>query len=72
MVPRSHALALAHVTPVEGLLTRVETQEVPAQPALVTLLALRHFVHTAILRGEPFTTTRTFWMFGFQRRRVRR
>jgi len=44
----------------------------PAQPALVTLLALRHFVHTAILRGDPSIMTRTFWMFGFHRRRVRR
>jgi hypothetical protein len=29
-------------------------------------------VHTLILRGTPFTTTRSRWMLGFQRRRVTR
>ena len=31
-----------------------------------------HDVHTCSRCGEPFTTARTFWMFGFQRRFVRR
>jgi len=31
-----------------------------------------HEVHTWIRRGAPFTIARTFWTFGFQRRRVRR
>ena len=29
-------------------------------------------VHTLIRLGAPLTTARTFWMFGFQRRGVRR
>ena len=29
-------------------------------------------VHTFTRRGAPFTSARTRWMFGFQRRRVRR
>ena len=29
-------------------------------------------VHTWSLRGEPLTMARTLWMFGFQRRLVRR
>jgi len=31
-----------------------------------------HFVHTWSRRGVPFTTARTFWMFGFHRRGERR
>jgi hypothetical protein len=42
------------------------------QPALETLLALRHLVQTLTLLGAPFSTTRIRWMFGFQRRRERR
>ena len=38
----------------------------------VTLPARRHEVHTCKRRGEPLTTARTRWMFGFQRRLVRR
>jgi hypothetical protein len=37
-----------------------------------TLPALMHDVHTESRRGAPFTMARTRWMFGFQRRRVRR
>ena len=33
--------------------------------------ALMHEVQTSIRRVEPFTTARTRWMLGFQRRRVR-
>lgn len=42
------------------------------QPALETLLALRHLVQTLTRLGAPFSTTRIRWMFGFQRRRERR
>jgi hypothetical protein len=42
------------------------------QPALMTLLALRHFVQTDRRLGAPSTITRIFWTLGFQRRRVRR
>jgi len=38
----------------------------------VTLPARRQDVHTSIRRGAPFTTARTRWMLGFQRRLVRR
>ncbi len=38
----------------------------------VTLPALRHEVHTLRRLGAPPTTARTRWMFGFQRREVRR
>src|SRR5579872_3689937 len=38
----------------------------------VTLPARMHAVHTSTRRGDPFTTARTRWMFGFQRRLVRR
>ena len=34
--------------------------------------ALMQEVHTFSRFGVPFTTARTGWMFGFQRRRVRR
>lgn len=37
-----------------------------------TLPALRHEVHTYTRFGAPATTARTRWMFGFQRRLVRR
>ena len=37
-----------------------------------TLLALMHFVQTEMRLGAPFTIARTRWIFGFQRRRVRR
>jgi hypothetical protein len=40
--------------------------------ALVTLPALRQDVQTLSRLGEPFTKARTRWMFGFQRRFVRR
>ena len=40
--------------------------------ALTTLPALRHDVHTLTRLVEPLTTARTRWMFGFQRRFVRR
>ena len=40
--------------------------------ALVILPARMHEVHTWTLRGEPFTIALTLWMFGFQRRLVRR
>jgi ATP-dependent DNA helicase RecG len=36
------------------------------------LLAFRHFVQTFARRGAPSTTMRSLWMFGFQRRRLRR
>lgn len=39
---------------------------------LVTLPALMQLVHTFILRVERPTCTRMRWMFGFQRRFVRR
>lgn len=42
------------------------------QTARTTLPAFRHEVHTFRRLGEPFCTVRTFWMFGFQRRLVRR
>ena len=38
----------------------------------MTLPALRHEVHTLRRLGVPATTARTRWMFGFQRREVRR
>jgi DAK2 domain fusion protein YloV len=38
----------------------------------VTLPALMHPVHTCMRLGAPFTMVRIFWMFGFQRRFVRR
>lgn len=37
----------------------------------VTLPALMHDVQTCRRRGVPFTSARTFWMFGFQRRLFR-
>ena len=37
-----------------------------------TLPDLRHPVHTLTRLGEPSTMARTRWMFGFQRRFVRR
>jgi hypothetical protein len=40
--------------------------------ALVTLPALMHDVHTFNRFGEPLTNARTRWMFGSQRRLVRR
>lgn len=42
------------------------------QTLRVTLPALRHEVHTFRRLGVPATTARTRWMFGFQRRLVRR
>jgi len=39
---------------------------------LVTLPARMHEVQTESRLGEPFTMARTRWMFGFQRRLVRR
>ncbi len=44
----------------------------PACQGFWTLPALMHEVHTCRRRGDPSTTARTFWMFGFQRRLVRR
>lgn len=38
----------------------------------VTLPALRHEVHTLRRLGLPATIARTRWIFGFQRREVRR
>ena len=38
----------------------------------MTLPALMHEVHTLSRFGVPLTMARTRWMFGFQRRRVRR
>ncbi len=38
----------------------------------VTLPARMHDVQTEIRFGVPFTSARTRWMFGFQRRFVRR
>jgi hypothetical protein len=40
--------------------------------ALVIFPARMHEVHTEMRRGLPLTMARTFWMFGFQRRLVRR
>ncbi len=42
------------------------------QIARWTLPAFRHEVHTLRRLGVPATTARTRWMFGFQRRLVRR
>jgi hypothetical protein len=39
---------------------------------LVTLLPLMQAVQAFTRRGEPLTTARILWMFGFQRRLVRR
>ena len=39
---------------------------------LTTLPAFRQEVHTLTRLGVPFTMARTRWMFGFQRRFVRR
>jgi len=39
---------------------------------LVILPARMQEVQTDTRRGEPLTRARTFWMFGFQRRLVRR
>src|SRR4029079_9955631 len=39
---------------------------------LVTLPALMHDVRTLTRLGAPFTSARMRWMFGFQRRLVRR
>lgn len=44
----------------------------PAQPALTILPDLMQPVQTLTRFGEPFTKARTRWMFGFQRRFVRR
>ena len=38
----------------------------------MTLPALRHEAHTLRRLGLPDTIARTRWMFGFQRREVRR
>ena len=38
----------------------------------MTLPERRHPVHTFRRFGAPFTSARTRWMFGFQRRLVRR
>jgi hypothetical protein len=43
----------------------------PAGYALTILPERRQPVHTDIRFGEPFTTARTRWMFGLQRRLVR-
>src|SRR5690606_29960679 len=43
-----------------------------AQPAFTTLPALMQLVQTLRRLGAPFTSARTRWMFGFQRRLVRR
>ena len=43
-----------------------------AQAARWTLPALRHEVQALTRLGDPATTARTRWMFGFQRRLVRR
>lgn len=40
--------------------------------AFTTLFAFKHLVHTATFLGLPFTITRIFCTFAFQRRRVRR
>ena len=37
----------------------------------MTLLALRHFVHTATRLGAPLIITRILWMLGLKRRRDR-
>ena len=42
------------------------------QPALTTLPDLMQPVHTLMRLADPLTTARTRWMFGFQRRFVRR
>ena len=39
---------------------------------MVTLPARMHEVHTWSRLGEPLTIARTRWMFGFQRRLMRR
>ena len=44
----------------------------PAQPALTILPDLMQPVQTLTRLGEPLTRARTRWMFGFQRRFVRR
>lgn len=44
----------------------------PAAQPRVTLPALRHEVHTVTFLGVPFSTVRTVWTLGFQRRLVRR
>lgn len=43
-----------------------------SQTARVTFPAFRQEVHTFRRFGVPPVTVRTFWMFGFQRRFVRR
>jgi len=42
------------------------------EPQRVTLPALRHDVQTFRRFGVPLTVARTRWMFGLNRRRVRR
>jgi hypothetical protein len=51
---------------------RSETPSWLAAQALVILLALIQEVQTLTRFVDPFTTARTRWMFGFQRRFVRR
>ena len=46
--------------------------EPEAQPAFVILPALMQLVQTFTRFAAPFTWARTRWMFGFQRRLVRR
>ncbi len=46
--------------------------EAAASQARATLPAFRHEAHTLTRFGVPPTTVRTDWMFGFQRRLVRR
>jgi hypothetical protein len=45
---------------------------VRGQAVRCALPAFRHDVQTVIRLGVPATTVRTRWMFGFQRRLVRR
>ena len=47
-------------------------RRVGEREGLVTLPARRHPVQTLTRLGVPFTSARTRWMFGFQRRLVRR
>ena len=50
----------------------VEAGALGALTTLATLPDLRHPVHTFSRLGVPSTRARTRWMFGFQRRLVRR
>ena len=52
------------------LLTRSNDDRQPTR--LVIFPALMQLVHTLRRLGAPFTSARTRWMLGFQRRLVRR